>query len=488
MAIRWRTAVHRPDRQIPPVEMPAPDVPDRPRWRRILLRICLSGILLISITLALDVIGAVRLNRAMSAARAGGEPLTYQELFAPAASSENPNAASVFLDLRPRLAELAYDTALRGFWSRRSGWRQALLGYRWSDEDRQTVGEVLARHKAELEQLSRLRTLPHGNLPLAITEDDLGNPRRPLWEVRLATRLCSLQALYGVEEGQFDHLLESTGVILRLAHLIGTHPSPSGTLVGCSCDEQAVSTIERACGLAVLPDEVLAALERDLAEAERQNPLYWGLLGERASFFDDGQAMLETGRSRIPGIPPTGRVPGMRGLLMMDMAAGVSLHNQLVAEADDPAACLKLISELEGKSSTLPRVYWLTQALFPRPTRLCHFALRRLVRLRAARTGLVVERFRLARGRFPERLTELTPEYLRDLPVDPSDGGTLCYRVDAEGAVIYSDAEELGEEGWGGRGWVSRPAEPGFVLLPPDQRGRAATQPAMPPASAPGGE
>ena len=59
-------------------------------------------------------------------------------------------------------------------------------------------------------------------------------------------------------------------------------------------------------------------------------------------------------------------------------------------------------------------------------------------RLRAARTAIVVRRFGLAYGRYPETLDELVPEYLEAVMVDPIDGQALRYRIVDNGFVVYS--------------------------------------------------
>jgi hypothetical protein len=56
--------------------------------------------------------------------------------------------------------------------------------------------------------------------------------------------------------------------------------------------------------------------------------------------------------------------------------------------------------------------------------------------------------FRLARGKLPERLTELVPQFLPDVPIDPFDGKPLRYHHLAKGYVIYS----IGIDGHDGGG------------------------------------
>jgi hypothetical protein len=80
---------------------------------------------------------------------------------------------------------------------------------------------------------------------------------------------------------------------------------------------------------------------------------------------------------------------------------------------------------------------------------------------------IALERFRRARGRWPERLSELVPAYLRELPVDPFDGRPLRYRRLADSVIVYS----IGSNGIDDGGAI-RPAPP----VPPG------TAPMKPPA------
>src|SRR5262249_3650034 len=51
---------------------------------------------------------------------------------------------------------------------------------------------------------------------------------------------------------------------------------------------------------------------------------------------------------------------------------------------------------------------------------------------------LAVERYRLARGRWPASLPDVAPEFLKGVPVDPYDGRPLRYRALEDGVVVYS--------------------------------------------------
>jgi hypothetical protein len=69
--------------------------------------------------------------------------------------------------------------------------------------------------------------------------------------------------------------------------------------------------------------------------------------------------------------------------------------------------------------------------------------LRKGAKLQARANGAVtwcaIERFRLKHGRLPDRLEELTPDFLEKVPVDPVNGSPLKYvRKGNGGYLIYS--------------------------------------------------
>jgi hypothetical protein len=58
-------------------------------------------------------------------------------------------------------------------------------------------------------------------------------------------------------------------------------------------------------------------------------------------------------------------------------------------------------------------------------------------------TAIALKRFQLQHGNFPEKLAELTPEFLPAVPLDPVDGKPLRYRRNADGTfLLYSVGDD----------------------------------------------
>ena len=74
------------------------------------------------------------------------------------------------------------------------------------------------------------------------------------------------------------------------------------------------------------------------------------------------------------------------------------------------------------------------------------------IRAEAARrivvTAIALKRFQLRHGEFPASLSELTPDLLPSVPVDPVDGKPLRYRLNADGTyTLYSVGEDGVDDG-----------------------------------------
>jgi hypothetical protein len=70
-----------------------------------------------------------------------------------------------------------------------------------------------------------------------------------------------------------------------------------------------------------------------------------------------------------------------------------------------------------------------------------------LARLRLAVTALAIEQFRGQNGKLPDRLEELKPAFLADIPEDPFTGDAVRYRRLPKGYIVYSVGRDLVDDG-----------------------------------------
>lgn len=94
-----------------------------------------------------------------------------------------------------------------------------------------------------------------------------------------------------------------------------------------------------------------------------------------------------------------------------------------------------------------PKLYVVSDLFFDSTPSLYRTVARSQARKRVVLTGIAVQRFRNARGTFPEQLSDLLPEFLAEVPTDPMDGQRLRYRVEGGGAIIYSIGKDRVDDG-----------------------------------------
>ncbi|MGB7294378.1 MAG: hypothetical protein WBC70_02220 [Candidatus Aminicenantales bacterium] len=72
--------------------------------------------------------------------------------------------------------------------------------------------------------------------------------------------------------------------------------------------------------------------------------------------------------------------------------------------------------------------------------------------LAVARIGLACRIFKHRHGRLPENLAELSPDILKDIPIDPYTGASLIYKKSEDGFIVYSigsnEKDDGGRETW----------------------------------------
>ena len=86
--------------------------------------------------------------------------------------------------------------------------------------------------------------------------------------------------------------------------------------------------------------------------------------------------------------------------------------------------------------------------LFVGPARAGAVSLERSIAAKAcAQQAVALRLYRLKHGEYPERLSQLVPDFLDKLPVDPFSGKDYVYRKDGKGFIVYSLGENMKDDG-----------------------------------------
>jgi hypothetical protein len=380
------------------------------------------------IALYIMVAGA-RLNRRLAALQAAGYPTTLAELAEynklPAGT---PNAAGVYVG-----AFAAYVPPLDGANVPHLG--TAPLpdrGKPLPEAMAQAISQCLTSNQvclSLLHEAAGIRDCDHG---WDWRQSATGMPQ--FADVRHCAQLLALGAIYYSHTGDPNAAARCIEDGLRLADSLRREPAIISYLVRIACDGLALGNLDRSLNAATFTDGQLAELDKALAATADTLDLTPPMITERCIMIEtcrDPSLAAGTGQGTGPRI-----LPGMTRMGISDTLN--YMGDCIEASKLPPTERLAGFRAAAKKLDDLPFLHILIKTLAPATSRVAELDLRAHVHLDLARTALAIERHRLATGKVPERLEDLVPQYLKDVPVDPFDGRPIRYKRTEPGYRLYS--------------------------------------------------
>jgi hypothetical protein len=201
-------------------------------------------------------------------------------------------------------------------------------------------------------------------------------------------------------------------------------------LVRIAVLDVGLKSLERTLAQGEPPDRALMEMQ-GLLEHELAEPiLHSGMRGERAAihglmiWLESEEGLKpDTSQEKIAAT----MVPGFRRMKRAEFrfahAELLRYLTKVVEAAKQPADDWReRIQTLEQEATNLP---WTAQLFEPAITRTANAGIRIQAQLRCAHLAVAAERFRRVHGRWPKRLSELAPRFVKEISLDPFDGRPL---------------------------------------------------------------
>jgi len=381
-----------------------------------------------------------RLNAKLAQLRADGQILTVEELvsrhnYLP----DEENSALGFLKARDALQKTAESDLLDSCrFGRVVGTLPSETVQGWLRTDLEANAEALRLcHEAA--------RLPGGSYPLEPKSDyrDLQFP--DVQGLRDLGRLCGREALLRAIQGDAAGAARSLVAYRRLAASFGERPVMIAATARLDLAWMAVGNLERIMGLCRMDEAALDALAREFELEERGLSLGLTLVSERSlgtDAFVRADVMLEKeGPIRRLAY---GWVPGWRQKDALFFHGVMDQYAELTAAAP-PEKVVKGI----GIRDMVDREFWVSKWRYPLSAQtvpdmgsMFRDEAQSKAQLAMARTALLVEKWRMMHGRWPDSLEELVPDILETLPPDPFTEAPLVYRRTNEGILLYSVGQD----------------------------------------------
>jgi ABC-type Na+ efflux pump permease subunit len=329
---------------------------------------------------------------------------------------------------------------------------------RLSAEQRWGITNDLEDVEEALHAVGPLADMPEGRYTINWSGSYLATPMPHVDAQHAVRQLLWHDLMLRAEEGDPDGALIDCRRLLNLGRSIGDEPLMISQTVRNRAARNAVRAAMRVLAQGEPSEAVLADLQRRFAEEEAHPGLLIGLRGERPG-VDSVMAQIQSGDFPWQDLTWYAE-PGDRGdrdsldALLFSLTPG--------AEKESRAAALRYFGELieaaklpdaeqgpafgraEADRQKMPLV---ARLLTVRGTRTSQFFREGGGELRCAVAALAAERFRRRRGRWPERLDDLVPDFLDKVPADPFDGAPLRLRRLPDGLVIYSAGSDGQDDG-----------------------------------------
>jgi len=269
--------------------------------------------------------------------------------------------------------------------------------------------------------------------------------------VRGGARLLTLQAHVAAHRGDPRGAARSIRAIFSLARSLEREPVLVSLMVRLACDGIAREQLKKLLPSVGFSDADLARLQDVLRAIDYHDGLYRGMLGERAMgihTFENPNPSEE--ENPIPAGGFWRFTQGGGFVFYLEHMGGLVVAAkqpwpQALRAADQAEAKL---DDLAAGASPLTKVTHVFPLLLAPAIGAAFEATARNVAMNgAADAAIAIELYRRRHGKLPERLKQLVPDFLPQIPTDPFDGQPLKYVVREEEYLIYSVGRDRVDNG-----------------------------------------
>jgi hypothetical protein len=246
-------------------------------------------------------------------------------------------------------------------------------------------------------------------------------------DIRRAAQIRILESAHYENRGEHDLAVGASLKILSLARSLEDEPVMLSMLVQYSLQEQAYDQIERLIKVGAMSEKTLAMLPNQIGRFDTPEILHRAFIGERCwglgVFSDHTNDGLLFDAMRFSG------------LMDLDQAHYLQMMHDLVEYSRSPVWPIPDRFDVYDRPPRLYPISGIMTIAFGACTK-THFEL--AAKRQVTLVAIAVERYRQQHGYFPNRIDDLVPEYLTELPADTIDYQMVHYRTVDGGAVVYS--------------------------------------------------
>ncbi len=257
-----------------------------------------------------------------------------------------------------------------------------------------------------------------------------------------ALRLYGLDSVLKAENGMVEEAIEQCLSGIRLSRKFLDEPFLFSSLVSIALMRQQLVFLKKVITIKDMETDTLTKIMKELDVAPWRDGFARSFAKERALSFDVGIRIIEN--SEFSDYIDGNWIDRVEYWILRP-AIKTEIINQLhFWEKMVPAAQLpyyqtdEIRKEVEEKSRKLPWHAKLTRSLLPNLTTAMFKEANLEANLLAAQVGIACKVYKNERGNYPEKISDLVPDYLDKEPLDPFNGKPFVYQREDSGFIVYS--------------------------------------------------
>ncbi len=266
-----------------------------------------------------------------------------------------------------------------------------------------------------------------------------------------STRLLGIDAVIKAEDGNVENAIDQCLASRRLLQAYLQEPFLINYLVATACMKQVAVCFNKIVSERDIKTDTLTKILEEWDSSPWREGLTWSLESERIFGLENALLCLK-GEQELTNLGLGGKLfywvfrPVYKSEIIWIMGS----YDLMLKEAERPYYNSRDSKELENRMNSTPWYYKMAGAFLPNVVIVLFKRATLEAMFETARIGIACKIYKNMHGDFPEDLSALAPEILKEIPVDPFTGHSLIYKKQDSGIMIYSVGSNLRDDGGNG--------------------------------------
>ena len=266
------------------------------------------------------------------------------------------------------------------------------------------------------------------------------------------TRLLGIDAVIKAEDGNVEEAIDQCLAARRLIQAYLQEPFLISYLVATACMKQVAVCFHKIVSDREIETDILRNILREWDPSPWRERLAWSFESERIFGLEGALLFLKRGEKYELNLGADGKLyywmfrPIYKSKIIWIMGS----YDLMLKVAGMPYYTSRDSKEIEQRINSTPWYYKMDGAFLPNVVIVLLKRATLEAMFETARIGIACKIYKNMHGDFPEDLSELAPELLEKIPVDPFTGHPLIYKKQDSGIMIYSVGSNLKDDGGNG--------------------------------------